>query len=112
MAAAAAPGCSGDRDEVVGPELAALDFRFEPAEFLAVPGQQVTISVVNRGTVAHNLSIPSIPIDIDLQVGRRQTVIFVPPAESGGLEFSCKFHADQGMRGTFKLQGAATTPPT
>ncbi len=106
------PGCSGDSDQSVGPELAALDFRFEPAEFLVVPGQQVTITVVNRGKVVHNLSIPSIPIDLDFPVGKRQTVIFVPPDEPGGLEFFCKYHADQGMRGRFTIQGAATTPPT
>jgi plastocyanin len=104
LVAVAVPGCSGGDDEVAGPELAARDFSFQPTEFLATAGQQVTINVVNRGTVAHNLSIPSIPVDLDFEVGKRGTVIFVPPNEPGGVEFFCKFHADQGMRGTFRVQ--------
>ena len=105
LLAAAAPGCSGGGGgDVVGPELAALDFRFEPAEFLVTPGQQVTLSVVNKGKVTHNLSIPSIPVDLDYPPGKRGTLIFVPPDQPGGLEFFCKFHADQGMRGTFRIQ--------
>ena len=103
LVAAAVPGCSGGDDEV-GPELAARDFSFQPAEFLVTAGQQVTISVVNRGKVAHNLSMPSIPVDLDFDVGKKGTVIFVPPDEPAGVEFFCKFHADQGMRGTFRVQ--------
>ena len=104
LVAVAVPGCSGGDDEVAGPELAARDFSFQPTEFLATAGQQVTISVVNRGTVLHNLSIPSIPVDLDFEAGERGTVIFVPPDQPGDVEFFCKFHADQGMRGTFRVQ--------
>ncbi|HWC12059.1 MAG TPA: cupredoxin domain-containing protein [Acidimicrobiales bacterium] len=101
---AAVPGCSGGDDEVAGPELTARDFEFQPPEFLVTAGQQVTITFVNRGAVTHNLSIPSIPVDLDFEAGKRGTVIFVPPNEPGGVEFFCKFHADQGMRGTFRVQ--------
>ncbi|HEX2193072.1 MAG TPA: cupredoxin domain-containing protein [Acidimicrobiales bacterium] len=89
----------------MGPELAALDFRFQPAEFLVTAGQQVTVNVVNRGKVRHNLSVPSVPVDLDFEAGKRGTVIFVPPDEPGGVQFFCKFHAEQGMRGTFRIQG-------
>ena len=65
----------------------------------------MTITVVNRGQVAHNLSIPSIPVDLDFQPGKKGTVIFVPPNEPGGVEFFCKFHTGQGMRGNFRIQG-------
>ena len=104
LVAVAVPGCSGGDDEVAGPELAARDFTFQPTEFLATAGQQVTITVVNQGKVAHNLSIPSIPVDLDFEPGKRGTVIFVPPNEPGGLEFFCKLPADEGMRGRFRVQ--------
>jgi plastocyanin len=104
LVAVAVAGCSGGDDEVAGPELAARDFRFQPTEFLVTAGQQVTIAVVNRGRVTHNLSIPSIPVDLDFEAAKKGTVIFVPPNEPGGVEFFCKFHADQGMRGTFRVQ--------
>ena len=84
--------------------MATLDFRFEPAEFLATAGQQATLTVVNKGKVAHNLSIPSLSVDLKFEPGKRQNVIFVAPTEPGGLEFVCKFHQDQGMKGTFRVQ--------
>ncbi|MCA1683719.1 MAG: cupredoxin domain-containing protein, partial [Actinobacteria bacterium] len=59
MVAYATAGCSNG-DDFQGTELATLDFRFEPAEFLATAGQQVTLTVVNKGEATHNLSIPSL----------------------------------------------------
>lgn len=104
LVAVAVPACSGSDDEVAGPELAARDFRFQPTEFLVTAGQQVTITVVNEGKATHNLSIPSIPVDLDFEAGKKGTVIFVPPSQTGGIEFFCKFHAEQGMKGTFRVQ--------
>lgn len=99
-----APGCAGDDDRVAGPELTAQDFRFEPADLLVKGGQQVTLTVVNRDGVVHNLSIPSISADLDFEAGRRATVIFVPPNTPGDIEFFCKLYLDRGMKGTFRLQ--------
>lgn len=101
--ALAASGCSGGDDDSPGTELTTLDFRFQPAEFLATAGQQVTLTVVNEGKATHNFSIPSIFVDVDLEPGKRQNVIFVP-TEPGTLEFICTFHVDQGMKGTFRVQ--------
>lgn len=103
IVAIAAAGCSGD-DDSPGTELATLDFRFQPAEFLATAGQQVTLTVVNRGDVAHNFSVPSLSVDLDLDPGKKQNVIFVAPTEPGVLEFACSFHQEQGMKGTFRVQ--------
>ena len=63
----------------------------------------MTITFVNRGKVTHNLSIPSVPVDLDFEAGKRGTVIFVPPDEPGGVEFFCKLHPDR-MRGAFRVQ--------
>jgi len=95
-------GCSDD-DEIAGTELTARDFSFQPAELVVTGGKQVTITVVNRGKVAHNLSIPSVEIDVDVDKGEDGRVIFVLPEEPGNVEFSCKFHAGQGMKGTFRV---------
>jgi len=103
LALGAGPACSDGQDVVVGPELSAQDFSFQPTEFLVKAGRQVTITVVNRGAVAHNLSIPSIPVDLDFGANRRETVIFVLPDE-GVVEFFCKFHADRGMKGSFRVR--------
>ena len=105
VSALAAPGCAADDDgAVAGRELTVQDFRFEPADLSVKGGLQVTLTVVNRGGVVHNLSIPSIPVDLDVAAGRRETLIFVPPNAPGDIEFFCKFHVDRGMKGTFRLQ--------
>lgn len=60
--------------------------------------------MVNRGSVEHNFSIPSLSVDLNLEPGRKQNVIFVGPTEPGTLEFVCTFHQGQGMKGTFQVQ--------
>jgi plastocyanin len=86
------------------PELVAQDFSFQPAEFPASAGRQVTLTFSNEGEVAHNLSVPAIPVDLDFEPGVSENIIFVAPATPGPVEFFCKFHRDQGMRGTFNVQ--------
>lgn len=86
------------------PELVAREFAFQPTELPASAGRQVTITFSNDGATAHNLSIPAIPVDLDFEAGKNETIIFVAPATPGPLEFFCKFHQDQGMRGTFRVE--------
>lgn len=66
----------------------------------------MTITVVNRGKVAHNLSVSplSVDVEVDFEAGRKATVIFVAPKVPGDIEYFCKFHAGQGMKGTFRVQ--------
>ena len=104
LLAVATGGCGGSEDKPVNPELVARDFSFEPTEFPATPGQQLTLTFTNRGKVAHNLSIPSIPVDLDFEPGKSETIIFVPPSTPGPVEFFCKFHQQQGMKGTFQVR--------
>ena len=102
--AVATGACGGGDDKPVNPELVAREFSFDPTEFPATPGQQVTLTFTNEGEVAHNLSIPSIPVDLDFEPGKSETIIYVPPSTPGPLEFFCKFHQDRGMKGTFQVQ--------
>jgi plastocyanin len=104
MLVAAATGCGGDDEKALTPELSARDFSFQPTEFPASAGRQVTFTFSNDGRVAHNLSVPAIPVDLDFEPGKSETIIFVAPAAPGPLEFFCKFHQDRGMRGTFRVQ--------
>lgn len=104
MLVAATTGCGGDEEQALTPELVAREFSFQPAELPASAGRQVTIGFSNDGKVAHNLSIPAIPVDFDFEPGESQTIIFVAPSTPGPIEFFCKFHQDQGMRGTFRVE--------
>jgi plastocyanin len=97
--AVACTGAAGPR----GVELDAGDFSFQPPQ-LTVSAGQVTLSFANKGKVRHNLSVPSIPVDVDGEPGSKQSVIFVLPAGSEPVEFFCKYHRDRNMSGTFRVQ--------
>jgi plastocyanin len=97
-------GCGGGDEQPAVPELVAQDFSFQPAEFPASAGRQVTLTFSNEGEVAHNLTVPAIPVDLDFEPGVSENIIFVAPTTPGPVEFFCKFHRDQGMRGTFNVQ--------
>lgn len=104
LAAVLAPiatGCSGAGPG--GPKLEAFDFRFQPATIAVAGGNQLTLPFANKGKEPHNITIPAIGADLDLQPGESINVIFIPPA-SGPLEFFCKFHKSQGMVGTFQVK--------
>ncbi len=104
LVAVSTVGCGGDDEKPVTPELVAQDFSFQPSEFPATAGRQLTITFSNKGKVVHNLSVPAIPVDLDFEPGKTETIIFVAPANPGPLEFFCKFHQDRGMRGVFNVQ--------
>lgn len=103
VVALAVSGCSGD-DDSPGTDLTAADFRFEPVEFLATAGQQVTLTLGNEGKVTHNFSVPSLSVDVNVEAGKKQNVIFKAPTEPGTLEFVCRIHEGQGMKGAFQIQ--------
>lgn len=99
----AASGCGGGGGNDPAPDLVAQDFQFNPSPVRATGGQQLTLRFANAGTVTHNLSVPSLSIDVDVAPGTTKTIIFVPPVSPGAIEFFCKFHRDQGMTGTFQV---------
>ena len=97
-------GC-GEGVKPAGPLLVARDFSFQPAELVVNDGGKVTLLVTNRGKVTHNLSIPSIPTDLDFEPGITRTVIFVVAPSSVPVEFYCRFHKDQAMEGVIRSRG-------
>lgn len=86
-----------------GLNVEAADFQFRPSTLTVSASGQVTVNLANTGQALHNISIPTIApeFDIDVQPGQSVPVIFVPPAP-GPLEFFCKYHREMGMTGTFQ----------
>lgn len=84
--------------------LIATDFNWIPAEISAAPGQKINITITNDGLVRHNLEIPELNIDVNIEVGESKTVSFVA-TESGTLEFICNEpgHEELGMIGTITI---------
>ncbi|HEY3722657.1 MAG TPA: cupredoxin domain-containing protein [Acidimicrobiia bacterium] len=73
-------------------------FYFEPTFVKAAPGQQLTISLHNEGSVPHTFTVPSLNIDKELQPEQKMTVTVTVPM-AGSVPFYCRFHKDNGMQG-------------
>jgi len=97
-----AGGC-GQGVKVPPPDLEAQDFRFRTPTKALTAGRQVTLRFANTGKVVHNLTIPSISVDLDIEPGATRTVIFVAPDTPGPLEIFCKFHQDRGMKASLRV---------
>jgi plastocyanin len=100
---ASASACSGGGGGPGELTLEAGDIRFVPETVVVQAGGQVTVALRNTDSVRHNLSVPGVEADVDVEPGRSVNVIFVPPG-TGALEFFCKYHREQGMRGTFQVR--------
>ena len=82
----------------------ASDFFFSPTCVTSVPGGTVTLTVHNAGVVLHNVSIPSLHIDMDVAAG--QTVIVHVPMGKTPLVYFCKYHRGAGMLGALLPPGS------
>jgi plastocyanin len=77
------------------------EFAFSPAAITVKQGQQVTLTFLNNGTYAHNLSFPDLNLATKtIQPGASDTIKFTA-AKSGRFNFICTVdsHASQGMKG-------------
>ncbi|MCA1823958.1 MAG: cupredoxin domain-containing protein [Mycobacteriales bacterium] len=92
-------GGSGNNNIVM---MTARDFAFAPVTFTAVKGQAVNISLSNEGDSVHNFSNADFKVDQDVSAGQTATVTFTP-TKTGTFTFVCKYHAAQGMKGTFDV---------
>lgn len=78
-------------------ELRADDVFFEPTFIEAQPGARIRITVRNVGQANHSFTAAAVGVDETVEPGatRDIDITVVPP----GLEFTCRFHSERGMRG-------------
>lgn len=81
-------------------ELELDNFYFEPTFVQADPGTTVEVEAFNEGSTGHTFTIQDQDVDLVLEPDQRQTVEVVIP-DSGTLQFICRFHEAQGMKGAF-----------
>jgi plastocyanin len=74
------------------------NFYFEPRLLRSQPGQTVTLQIQDVSGTLHNFSIPEQQIDQDIPP-RGQIEVEVTFPQSGSVDFVCKYHVAQGMRG-------------
>ncbi len=97
-----AAGEGVDRLEVT---VEAFDQYFKPTTLLVELGQQVEVTLANRGGTNHSFSAPD--VDVEIEAAGAQTVVaeFTAPAQPGSFEFFCKYHPDE-MQGVISVGGA------
>lgn len=86
-------------------EIVAKDLDYTPNELRASPGQQLEVTLINRGEVEHNIEF-ELPkgekeLESNVQPGNRATLTFQAPQEPGTYTFYCpvKDHKEKGMVG-------------
>ena len=95
-----AAACGGGGESGGAVSLEADDFYFEPREIRAQAGQPLSLRIKNEGRAAHTFSIQALGVDVQLAPGEERTVSFTP---TGEVEFVCRFHEAQGMKGRVVL---------
>jgi plastocyanin len=88
-------------------EMEADDNYFKPAVLRGKPGQTVMLKLKNEGQAEHTFTIASQKVDKELKPDATATVSVKLP-DSGSVQFICRYHADQGMRGSLGV-GKATS---
>jgi hypothetical protein len=73
------------------------DFFFSPTCVTGVHSGAITLTVHNGGVTLHNVSIPSLHIDMDMTSG--QTIMVYVLMGKAPLVFFCKYHRGAGMLG-------------
>jgi plastocyanin len=73
------------------------DFFFSPTCVTGVHSGAITLRVHNSGVTLHNVSIPSLHIDMDMTSGQLITVHVM--MGKAPLVFFCKYHRGSGMLG-------------
>lgn len=98
-ATAPAEAASDAADKAQAIEVEANDFAFSPSTVSGPAGQEVTITVRNTGKAPHTFTWAAGGIDVEVPAGESRDVILTMPS-SGSMEFVCKYHTAQGMKGT------------
>jgi plastocyanin len=81
-------------------ELELDDNYFAPTFARGTPGEEVTVELVNEGNATHTFTSDALGVDEELSGGDSSSVTITLP-EEGAVEFHCRFHGEQGMKGAF-----------
>jgi plastocyanin len=109
LIAACGPGASGGGggggSNALNVTITATEFKYDPNTISASPGQQVNITLVNKGSVKHTFVLTEGNINISADAGQTATGSFTAPA-AGTYTFFCDQpgHKDAGMTGTLTVK--------
>ncbi|MBI3913289.1 MAG: cupredoxin domain-containing protein [Chloroflexi bacterium] len=78
------------------------EFKMDPADINAAPGQTITVTQVNKGSIQHHWVFPAANIQLSMDPGQTVTKTFTAPA-AGTYDIYCDVpgHKEAGMSGKF-----------
>ncbi len=86
-------------------EVTATEFAFSPAELTVVVGEPINLTLINQGSLPHDLAIPELGVRIAAAPGQQMTAGLEIEA-AGSYEFVCTYpgHAEAGMTGLLTVE--------
>ncbi|MBI3538101.1 MAG: cupredoxin domain-containing protein [Chloroflexi bacterium] len=81
------------------------EFKFDPAEITAAPGQTVNLTVKNAGSIQHTWILAAANVKLTVDPGQTVTKTFTAPA-AGTYEITCDVpgHKEAGMVGKLTVK--------
>ena len=107
LVAVLATACGGGAGSVPGGGTAldvsvnANEFKFDPATINATPGQTVSLTVKNTGSIQHTWVVTRANVKVTVDPGKTVTQTFTAPTAAGTYEIVCDVagHKEAGMVG-------------
>ena len=89
------------------------NFSFSPTT-LTIPTAGATVTLVNDGSVNHNMEITELGLTSPVVPGKSQITWEIPSVDAGSYEFTCPQpgHAGAGMKGTLVVSDTAAATDT
>jgi plastocyanin len=87
--------------------LEADDFYFSPTFVKVKPGEKVTITFKNEGSVPHTFTSTALSMDQQLSPGKSAKFTLTVPSTGDAFQFHCDFHERMGMQGAFYAKAGA-----
>lgn len=86
-------------------EVEATEFAFQPDQLVVDTGEAINLTLINKGTLVHDLSIPELDVHLVAQPGQTTTT-GLEVTEAGEYRMLCTVpgHADAGMIGLITVQ--------
>lgn len=87
-------------------EVVATEFAFSPNEITVAGGRPINLTLVNEGSVPHDLVAAELDLHVEARPGQSSTTGFAP-SEPGQYSIVCTYagHAGAGMRATLIVVG-------
>ena len=94
-----------DEELAALPEVAMVDYRFEPAQLRVGAGEPFAVTFTNDGARPHSFAVAALDIDVVVPSGRSRTVVV--RLDAGTYEFVCSVgdHEQEGMKGRVLVVG-------